>query len=201
VNLAKSTVRIAGSWVTQTKRNGEVGTFWRDAHDRALRRPADREGSGSPRAITAGSSPRQTLVGAGTSCACTRTKRRSRAHTAIADSTPKRGFSRNQGNMHKANYTRSRNQPESRVSGTSEVVRDWASQTTRRCCCSRCRCATCPSTSADTTHPNLHVDHDHASGRIEGCSARTAIGLSATWRDDATRLRDLAGYLDRGGVS
>lgn len=193
--MAKSTV--PGHWVTQRKRNGEVDTFWVRGHDR---RVSDRA-----------SYPCHYCEFAST------TKRGVRGHVNRVHQADRRSHTRRRGQRfdtkravqtHKGfkhgaeGFTRNKNRP--------EVQRAWNLQKNygmrlgdfeSLLLFQGGRCATCTSTVADSMTRNLHVDHDHATGRVRGllCShCNRALGNA---RDDPTQLRRLAAYLEAGGTS
>lgn len=191
-------VAIEGRWVTQRKRNGEIGTFWREGYDRQV---APREGASFVCDLCGFAS----TTDHGRRGHVNRVHRAELQHVcpycSLRFATP-RALQTHLGFKHKQDgFRRTRNRP--------EVQREWnlrknygigLADYEALLLFQGGRCATCPATLADSTTRNLHVDHDHVTGLIRGLLCSHCNRALGNVKDDADRLLRLAGYLLRGGV-
>lgn len=196
--MAKSTVAVPGQWVTQRKRNGEVGTFWRPEH--TITRGRD-DASAPPCGYCGFVST--TDLGRRNHINRVHKDRLGFAcpHCEMRFDTP-RARQTHLGFKHKADgFIRNRNRP--------EVQREWnlrksygigLAEYEAMLVFQGGRCGVCRATSADSVNRHLHVDHDHETGAIRGLLCSHCNRALGNVRDDPQRLRALADYLDLGGL-
>lgn len=195
--MARSTVAIAGRWVTQAKRNGEVATYWRDGHER-------------PHVVREGATHACHLCDFVSTTDHGRRGHINRVHQGELPyecpycpqrfATP-RARQTHLGFKHKPDgFTRNKNRP--------EVQREWnlrknygigLAEYEALLVFQGGRCAVCPATVADSSTRSLHVDHDHQTGQIRGLLCSHCNRALGNVKDDPDRLLRLAAYLVRGG--